>query len=943
MRHHYAFFMRIHTLHHFYSKLTLTLLFCALSYTISAQKPNNTTSFQGRVIEQATDEPLPGANISLAQYGITTTADADGYFTLKNVPLGKTTVQIKFIGMLPISKEITVKSGQSKPEIFLMEEENFSLKEVTVVATNNKVGSSTASSISRSAIDHLQATSLGDIMELLPGQLASNPTLNSPSKAVLRQVQSDALNSMGTSIVFNGSPISNNANLQIGNTAKNGTLNTGFTSTAGSGSDMRQISVDNIESVDVIRGIPSVEYGDMTSGVIIVNPKAGVYPFQIKIKINPTLTQASIGKGFGLGKNGGNLSVDFDYAKSLSDERRPYQGFQRFTTNLLYSKNFKQHLTTTTGFGLYSDLDATKLDPSDARYQRERRAENIGFKFNTNIVWNIDNDFLKFIKLNVSANYARQKGYNQEIKGNFGYMVTSAMQDGTVTSNRQEEILDVSGNPITNADRLDPSALTNILPYEFLTQMSTYGKPLNLFGKLSANFFKEIFSTRNRIVVGLDWKTDVNFGKGKVFDPLMPPESGLRKRPYSEIPALNQLSAYAEENLSTSLIDRELKLQLGVRMDAIQPGRKENRTVVSPRLNVSYEIVPRVITLKGGWGVTAKAPPLMFLYPENAYFDFVNYDNLGSTGIADNQKLSIITTKVYDTANRKLKIAKNTKSEIGADFQFGQTSLSITGYNEVLRNGYSFGQDFGTFHLFELIKYKTVANRPGNYPQISEDKRSNVILSYNTPLNDRTNKNQGIEFDFSSGQIAAIRTQFVFNGAWMRTRMYSTNCSFYQKNPDANGTYKDIGVYAPGDGSEYKRFSTNLRIIHNIPRISFLISLSIQTIWHDSHRYLGTENKTPIGYLSATDLAYTALNPGDPIHPDWQKQILANREIKESYSPLWLFNLRLTKELKKFGGFAFFVNNLFMHRPMEESKRNPGNYKMRNPEQFFGAEIWLKF
>ena len=45
--------------------------------------------------------------------------------------------------------------------------------------------------------------------------------------------------------------------------------------------------------------------------------------------------------------------------------------------------------------------------------------------------------------------------------------------------------------------------------------------------------------------------------------------------------------------------------------------------------------------------------------------------------------------------------------------------------------------------------------------------------------------------------------------------------------------------------------------------------------------------------------------------------------------------------MKKFGGFAFFVNNLFNSNPLEESKRNPGNYKSRNPEQFFGTEIWV--
>lgn len=929
-------------IHHLRVIPLLIIIFLLSTPNSYAQKTKK-VNYKGQILDIRTKEALPGAVVSLPQYSIFATTDLDGFFLLRDVPVGKTTINIRYVGMLPITEELVVEDQHDKVKKYEMYEENFSLKEVTVVATNNKTGASTSSSISRSAIDHLQATSLGDILELLPGHLSSNPTLNSPSRATLRQIQSDALNSMGTSIVFNGAPISNNANLQIGNTAKEGSLNTGFASSAGSGLDLREISVDNIESVDVIRGIPSVEYGDMTSGVIIINPKAGVYPFQVKMKINPTLTQASIGKGFQLGKKGGNLSVDFDYAKSLSDERRPYQGFQRFTSNILYSKTIGENLFTTTGFGFYSDLDATKLDPSDAQYQRERRAENLGFKFNTNIVWNQTSDFFKFIKLNVSANYARQKGYNQEIKGNFGYMVTSAMQDGTITSNRKEDIFDSTGQQITNASKLDPTALTNILPYEFLTKMSTYGNPLNIFTKLSANFFKEIGSVKNRIVAGVDWKTDVNFGKGKVFDPLMPPSSGLRMRPYSDIPALNQLSAYVEDNITTEIANREFMLQLGVRADAIQPGRKENRTVISPRFNVSYEVIPKIMTLKGGWGITAKAPPLMFLYPDKAYFDYVNYDNLGATGVTDDQKLSIITTKVYDTVSQKLKIAKNTKSEIGADFRFGQTTLSVTGYNEILRNGYTFGRNSDTFHQFELVKYKTLNNRPGTYPELAVDKTSNVILSYNTPMNDKVNKNQGIEFDFSSGQIAAIRTQFVFNGAWMRSRSYSTAYSFYQKNPDSDGNYKDIGIYEAGDGTEYKRFSTNLRIIHNIPKISFLISLSIQTIWHDSQSYLGIENKTPIGYISAKDLSMHMLQPGDAINPDWQKQILENREIVDRYSPLWLFNLRLTKELKRFGGFAFFVNNLFMYTPLEESKRSPGTYKTRNPEQFFGAEVWLKF
>jgi len=931
------FTKRIFILYSF-SLCIIAMLPCMLS----AQNTSNLkrVNYRGFVLEQTTKVPIPGATVSFPKYGVNAITDVDGMFTFKQLPTGIADISIHVIGMIVVEKKVNVGEKNNSPLKFYMSEENFALDEVVVTAKNNRVGAATSSSISRTAIDHLQATSLTDIMELLPGQLSSNPTLNSPGKASLRQVQTDALNSMGTSIVFNGSPTSNNANLQIGNTAKDGSLNTSFTSTAGSGTDMRQISVDNIESVDVIRGIPSVEYGDLTSGVIIINPKAGVYPIQVRLKINPTLTQASVGKGFSLGKNAGNLSIDFDYAKSLADERRPSQGFQRFTGNLLYSKVFKNKLNTTTGFGFYSDLDATKLDPSDTRYQRERSSKNTGFKFNTNMVWNCNYNFLKFIRLNLSANYEIQKGYNQEIKGNFGYMVTSAMKDGTVASNKQEDIFDANGLQITNNG--DHLAVTNILPYEFLTKITTYGKPLNLFAKLTSSFFAEFWKISNRIVVGAEWKNDVNFGRGKVFDPLMPPSSGIRMRPFTDIPALNQVSAYVEDNAERVIFNRSLKVQLGARLDMIQPGKEEGGTVVSPRINLSYEIIPKVLSIRGGWGITAKAPPLMFLYPDKAYYDFINFDNSGLTGLTEQQKLSIVTTKVYDTTNKDLKIAKNRKSEIGLELNLGKMSFSVTGYNEKLKNGYSFGTSFDTYHLFDLVKYSGV-NRTGTYPALTTDKVTKTVLAYNTPLNDKINDNKGIEFDFDFGQIKAIRTSFILNGAWMQSKLYSTSNTFYEKNPDTNGTYKDIGVYGSGDGSLYERFSTNLRVVHNIPKIGFVVSLSLQTIWTDKQKYMGLENKYPIGYLSATNLSYNPITTGSVINPDIQRQVFVNREITESYSPLCLFNLRLTKEIKKFGGFAFFVNNLFNNNPLEESKRNPGNYTSRNPEQFFGTEIWFKF
>ena len=47
------------------------------------------------------------------------------------------------------------------------------------------------------------------------------------------------------------------------------------------------VSPDNVESMEVIRGIPSVEYGNLTSGVVIVKTKTGSTPWEAKFKADP--------------------------------------------------------------------------------------------------------------------------------------------------------------------------------------------------------------------------------------------------------------------------------------------------------------------------------------------------------------------------------------------------------------------------------------------------------------------------------------------------------------------------------------------------------------------------------------------------------------------------------------------------------------------------------
>jgi len=120
-------------------------------------------------------------------------------------------------------------------------------------------------------------------MQLVPGQLMDRPDLTQQQGLQLRTLQNNSTMAFGTSIVVDGMPMSNNGSVSQGT----------FSGSAFAGTDLRQVSADNIEEVEVIRGIPSAEYGDLTSGLVVVHSKVGVTPWQAKVKVNPGLQRLS--------------------------------------------------------------------------------------------------------------------------------------------------------------------------------------------------------------------------------------------------------------------------------------------------------------------------------------------------------------------------------------------------------------------------------------------------------------------------------------------------------------------------------------------------------------------------------------------------------------------------------------------------------------------------
>lgn len=940
--------------------LSLLFLVMALLYAESALAQSR-YNIHGTVYEQNGDTktPLDFAAITIPEYKLVTTSSNGGHYQLSNLPAGKVRISVQYVGCHTIDTLVTVTPDMHLD--FCLQVEDFHLQEVTVTATNKKTGASTATNISRQAMDHLQATNLSDVMALLPGGQTVNSTLSSARTIEIRQGSgyNSSLNSLGASIIRDGAPMSNNANLSVFSPATSIETESGWLSPLGGGSspadgvDARQISTENIESIEVIRGIPSVEYGDLTSGAVIIHSKAGREPLRIRAKANPNVYQGSIGTGFDLGQRKGALNLSADYAYNVNDPKQTYLHYQRFTAKALYSNMlFNGRLISNTGLDIYYGKDQRDHNPVDDVTMTKSHGKDFGLTLNTNGLLNINKGWLRNIRYVLSGSYSAKDSYFEEATSSGNAPYSGVMTDGTILSNTPgEHLYDADGTEITHFAASDARYFAYYLPNSYIMHNRIDSKEINVFAKVTANFLKNFGKVNNRILLGVDFKTDGNEGRGTSYDQTTPPlrpvyfmNGTYRPRDYRDIPWITQMGLFAEENLELSLGSRKLNLQAGLRYD--------NCSVVggtlSPRINASFDVVPGVFTIRGGYGITAKMPTLLYLYPENAYFEYTAINELANEDIAEADRKFVTTTRVFDTQNNSLKVARNHKAEIGFDLKIGKANLSVTAFDERLKNGYSLSP---TLDAFQLVPYIKLARNEAD-PSRFDVTRYQVLSCYDMPCNSRFSKTRGVEFELNLGRIDAIRTSFQLNGAFMRSDAWFDGYTVYENNSENPSTRHDVGIYASHAQERHDQsFSTALRITHNIPRLGFVVTLTAQATWQQMDWTTFYNDSIPVGYMSVSDGQPHFFAPREYTSVQQLKDAgmshlidypLHAGAVRESYSPYFCFNLNLTKEISDMLRVSFYANNVFRSYPRRESKRDPGYFTTMNNRFFFGMELALK-
>ena len=917
----------------YFSYILFTYFLCFSAITIKAEK----ITISGFVRDQITGMPVELANIYIKETNQGCYTNDKGMFTFKNLDNGAYHFHISYLGYESIDSLIQVsKAAQLN---FSLVKTTLQLKEVNVMAREKKQ-SSTTSSIKLAALENLQPSSITDVLQMLPGGLLADSKLSVANQVSMRQAGNDINTALGTAVVQDGVPMSANSNMQ----SLYGTSSSDVSaskSPVNSGVDMRQISTDNIEEVEVIRGIPSVKYGDLTSGAIIVKSKKGATPLTIRAKSDPLNKLVYVGKGYRLPKDGGTLNFGIDYTKFVADQRSPFDQYQRITSSLSYERLIGKKFLSTTQAGFTGTIDKKVTDPDIMTKEDTYKSDYKSFNLRNSGVWNIHNGFLNKIDYTVSANYARD------------LMIRTGV---------------VSGNSIgISLSNTEGEKEGIYLPSEYVSSYKIDGKPFNLYAQTTTCIQQKPGKNFNSIILGAEFRMDKNFGDGAIYELSRPPfpnqNSSSRPRAPKDIPALLKSTFFAEDNFLASLGDTKLKIVLGLRGTMLSNIDKKNsmyqKLFTEPRLNINAQLPklklfgsPLEIGLKAGIGDQIKFPTILQLYPEKAYYDIPELNYYSQD---ENNRMIYILTKIQDRTNYDLKPARNRKMEVGFDLFYLGMTLNVTVFHEKENNGFEqqslyFSQNYTSFVEDQdpntIITGKPTISYGTNGTQSFYGFTSlpkSKFLGYSYSTNAAVVVKDGVEYQFSSRKIKPINTEIVISGAWFKTK-YDISQPRYEYPMVVTGgnNYPYVAVFNTGNDSKTReQFNTTIFFNTHFPRHRLLFSTSLQALWYTSSK-MKAYDSAPDYYITLDGITHS--------FTEVEKADNAFKELLEVHNAAYFddertpvsveLNLKVTKEIGNHLKLSFFVNRLLDYNPRFTTRFGIASQKWVTP--FMGAEVQVK-
>lgn len=898
----------------------------------------------GQVIDNKTQETIIGATISVVDdKNVSAVTDINGRFTLPVSCQGKQ-VKVSYIGYKPLTATLTAHST------FRLQQDVKAIGEVVVTARVSN-GPVTSSIIGRDAMTHLQPNSIADLMELLPGGYAKDPNMGEANTITLRETgtmgaygsttknNNYSISSLGTQFMVDGVPISTDANMQYSplsdtqsSTSTSSTENN--RNITNRGVDMRSISTDDIESVEVVRGIPSVEYGNLTSGLVNIKKIRRAIPLTARFKADGYSKLFSLGKGINLGGNGNSiLNVDLGYMDSKIDPTDNFENYKRVTGSLRYTyRNEKQENRTwqwNSAFDYSGSFDDSKSDP-DINYGNisEYKSSYSRMALTNNLNLRMPKSWLREIDVNTSLSLQLDR-----------------LRQTRLVSPQRYGIVPLSWSEGENVAQAVFS--------EYEASYLCDGKPFTAYVKAKAVMDFDVLHTNSTVKVGANWDLAKNFGRGQVYDMSRPLSlSGWSSRPrkYSDIPALQNFSLFGEELLKWKWGGSKMELMAGVRLNTLlglsSKFDMSGKFYADPRTNLAWHLPkfdlggkPMAISFNVGYGITTKMPTLNYLYPDKYYSNFTCLSYYDAQNPVENSQF-VVHTYIQDPTNYHLKPARNNKWEVRLDMDWDDNRLSVDYFREKMTSGFRYSNVYGVYTYRRYNASQMVAGV--DYTTLPYENRQ-VLDGYQQVTNGSELTKQGIELSFTSRRIKCLRTRVNVTGAWFRT-LYQNSQPMYESvstvvdNQPVREKY--VGLYDWNDGRQNDRLNTNVTFDTQIPEWKLIFTTSVQCMWLVRTQQMW-KNGTPTAYLSSEDGElhdYTEESASDP----YLMQLIKTYN-QDSFKPFtvpmsMVVNLKVTKEIGKYMRLSFFANKILDYLPDYTAN---GKVVRRNASPYFGVEAGI--
>lgn len=824
-------------------------------------------TISGKILEKNRQTPVEYAVVSIPVLDLAIHSDVEGRFTINNIPSGLVELTISSLGYQKQIFKIQVDKNIDNL-LFYLAEDNLLLNEVVVTARKKTEDLTTAYTIERVALEQMQVLNVTEIAALLPGgqtSRKSNLAVNRSGADRFAIRSNDAtelgLPSFGTVVEVDGVRLSSNSQ---------------FTESI-KGADTRNIASNNIESVEIITGIPSVEHGDLSNGMIRINSKKGKSPLNIELSTKPNTKSVAFDKGFDLGKKRGVFNASFEHTKSNSEIASPYTTYERNNLSLIYSKTFDTYRNNPLNFslGFTGNIGGynSEGDP-DAfvdTYTKER--DNV-LRLNTKLDWLLNKSWITKLEFSGTLSYSD--------------LLTEQKTNKSSSSSTPAIHSTEPGYYIGALYDVNPNAEIILIPNGYWYQTGRNdSKPLVYTAKLKANWTRKFGKTINKFMLGTDFNRTSNLGRGEYYTDVRYAPTWREYR-YDEQPAVNNLAAFAENEISFILPGRtSLRASIGLRSDLTHIVNSEYGTVrsLSPRVSAKYifwnrpENTLSQMSLRVGFGDAVKLPASYILNPTPTYQDRRIFspdptsDN--TTYYAYN---TIPSTAVY---NPDLKWQRSRLVELEFNARLGQVNISLTAYNNKTIDPYILATLY-TPYSYRFTDNKTaLANSsiPESNRVYAIDRNTGIVtvsditgsvlseqLAYtekktfkssNYYYNGNSFSKRGLEWVINFGKIPSIRTSFQIDGSYnyykgVETSLIANVPGLSQDMADKN-PYKYIGLYegssSVANGSLSKKITNNFSINTHIPAIRTIISLRLESTLYNYKQMLSESATGTRGFV----------------------------------------------------------------------------------------------